>query len=74
MMWLVLGGPLLVILACALTITLALKHPDPVLPRGGAEGSAVSSDDAGALTRLPAHLARNHTATPAAALPREDAK
>ncbi len=74
MMWLVVGGPLLVILACAVTITLAIKHPDPVLPRGGAVGSAASPDDEGALTRMPAHQARNHTATPATALPRDDAK
>jgi hypothetical protein len=72
MMWLVVGGPLLVIAACAVTITLALKYPDPVLQRGAPGGTTVKAgEDEGALTRMPAHQARNHTATPATALPRD---
>ncbi|WP_245876460.1 hypothetical protein [Caldimonas caldifontis] len=73
MMWLVVGGPLLVILACAVTITLAIKHPDPVLAGGDASASAISQGEGG-LTRMPAHQARNHTATPATDLPRDDTK
>jgi uncharacterized protein len=72
MMWLVVGGPLLVIAACAVTITLALKYPDPVLQRGASGGAVVNVEgDEGALARMPAHQARNHTATPATALPRD---
>ena len=48
-MWLVVGGPSVVVLACMATLTLALLNPDPVLD---------TSTDA-----TPALKARNHAAT-----------
>lgn len=74
MMWLVVGGPALVVAACALTITLALKYPDPVLKRDNPAptDTAARGQQEDGLLRMPAHQARNHTATPAAALPRAD--
>lgn len=70
-MWLVVGGPLAVIAACVVTITLAIRHPDPVLQRGSAATAASGTGDGGQgdLRLMPAHQARNHTATPASALP-----
>ncbi len=54
MVWLVLGGPLAVVLASFVTLYLAITRPDPVL--------ATSSEPAQALQ--PAVQARNHAATP----------
>lgn len=54
MVWLVLGGPLAVVLASFATLYLAITHPDPVLPTI-AESSHTSQ---------PAVQARNHAATP----------
>jgi uncharacterized protein len=53
--WLVLGGPALVVVASFVTLALALARPDPVLPLGPAAGSADT----------PAVQARNHAANPA---------
>ena len=60
MLWLVLGGPLVVVIASFVTLALALSHPDPVLQTGHArasDGSAVGA------AHLPAQQARNHAAT-----------
>ena len=54
MVWLVLGGPLLVVLASVVTLGIALTHPDPVLV---APAGATAAD-------TPAVQARNHAATP----------
>lgn len=54
MVWLVIGGPLVVVLASFVTLALALRHPDPVL---GAEAQADSAT-------TPAMAARNHAAQP----------
>lgn len=65
MLWLVLGGPLVVILASFVTLALALSHPDPVLstsPSVRAE-AASKTDPAIDPSRLPAQQARNHAAT-----------
>jgi membrane protein required for beta-lactamase induction len=51
MVWLVVSGPLAVVIASMVTLTLALRHPDPPLQR---------SADADA---VPAVTARNHAAT-----------
>ena len=54
MLWLVIGGPLAVVVASFATLGLALSHPDPVLtPQAAASPS-----------ELPAVQARNHAATP----------
>jgi hypothetical protein len=57
--WMVLGGPAIVVVASFATLTLAIRNPDPVLTR-----PPVSTT-----SELPAVQGRNHAATPAA-LPR----
>ena len=53
MVWLVLGGPAVVVLASVATLVIALTHPDQVLQRGAAPPEQV-----------PAVQGRNHAATP----------
>jgi uncharacterized protein len=53
--WMVIGGPLLVVIASFATLALAIRHPDPVLDTSAAM----------AKSQLPAVQARNHAATPA---------
>jgi hypothetical protein len=53
-LWLVVGGPLAVVVASFATLGLALEHPDPVLR----EPVAASP------SQLPAVTARNHAANP----------
>jgi hypothetical protein len=52
MVWLVIGGPAVVVVAGFVTLALAIMNPDPVLPTNGS-GEAT-----------PAVQARNHAATP----------
>lgn len=73
MMWLVVGGPLAVIVAGVATVTLAVRQPDPLVAedyyRRGIEINktlAVEAERAGKAL-MPAQQARNHTATPDAA-------
>jgi len=66
MMWLVVGGPSVVVVASVITLVLAVRHADPVVDHGAAAGSAhVSADDAdsAAPALAPAMKARNHAAT-----------
>jgi hypothetical protein len=64
MMWLVLGGPLLVVAASFVTLVLALKHPDPVLVMDtGADGRSEAPAQARDAALVPALQARNHAAT-----------
>lgn len=53
MVWLVIGGPLAVVLASLATLAIALAYPDPVL-----------QVRAPAAAQQPAVQARNHAATP----------
>ena len=53
LVWLVIGGPLVVVLASLTTLAIALAYPDPVLP-----------SRAQAPSQQPAVQARNHAATP----------
>ena len=72
--WLVLGGPLVVIVASIFTIYLAVTRADPVLDRTPKAGIQVDeallkqlSDEQRTqlqLSVMPAHQARNHAATP----------
>lgn len=73
--WLVISGPLVVIVAGFVTLYLAISNPDPVVDadyyRKGVEINRT-------LGTVPANLApavvgRNHAATGAVPLPREDA-
>jgi len=66
MMWLIVGGPLTVVVASFVTLTLAIKHPDPVLT--GAEAANGSEQTADFRTgtsnaHIPALQARNHAQT-----------
>lgn len=64
MLWLVIGGPLAVVIAGFVTLGLALKHPDEVLRPPAAQENSVNTkvgDDSAAHT--PAMQARNHAAT-----------
>jgi hypothetical protein len=54
MLWLVIGGPLAVVIASFATLTLALRNPDPVLTPQAVTGAADT----------PAVQARNHAASP----------
>lgn len=70
-MWLVVGGPLLVVLASFFTIYLAVSRPDPVYSdaqRGSALPQTVHRDD-GRAELAPAVQARNHAATGGLARP-----
>ena len=52
--WMVIGGPLIVVVASFVTLALAIRHPDPVL------STAATADR----SQQPAVAARNHAATP----------
>lgn len=52
--WMVLGGPALVVVASFATLALAIRNPDPVLTAPTATSGA----------HMPAVQARNHAATP----------
>ena len=53
-MWMVVGGPLTVVVASFVTLTLAILNPDPVITTPSKVGAA----------DVPAVQARNHAATP----------
>lgn len=70
-MWLVVGGPLVVVFAGIATMVIAVRHPDPVLDKAvyerDLEKAKVLEGQARerALIGLqPAHQARNHAASP----------
>lgn len=54
MVWLVIGGPALVVVASFVTLALAILNPDPVL----------SVSTGASRTEQPAVQARNHAASP----------
>ena len=59
-MWMVVGGPLVVVVASFVTLFLAIRTPDPVYtdrPGGRA------ADEMGKVELTPAMQARNHAAT-----------
>jgi len=58
MVWLVLGGPLAVVVASLVTVAIAYEGAEEVLTR---PAPSLSTGDA---PRLPAVQARNHAATP----------
>jgi hypothetical protein len=55
MMWLVVGGPLVVVVAAIITAVIAIRGADPVLRVSDAEPAGGAA---------PALRARNHAATP----------
>lgn len=60
--WMVIAGPLIVVVAGFVTLYLAIRTPDPVLPTTPvrAESGPASSTNPG---MTPANAARNHAAT-----------
>lgn len=52
--WLVIGGPLVVVVAGIATVVIAVRNPDPVL----------QERHTGSTAQVPAQKARNHAATP----------
>jgi hypothetical protein len=62
MMWLVIGGPLVVVVAGITTAVIAIRGADPVLDTSQRSAGARSP----AAANSPAMQARNHAATPAA--------
>ena len=70
--WLILGGPAVVVVASFVTFGLAVKNPDPVLTRqpavaaedASAGGQSSTEQRAQDLGQLPAMQARNHVMTP----------
>ncbi len=63
-MWLVVGGPAIVVVAAFVTLYLAVTHPDPVYSDAPHASRAAQrpADEVGA-TSVPAMQARNHAAT-----------
>jgi hypothetical protein len=62
MVWLVIGGPLAVVVASLVTAVIAVRGADPVLGPGERGGVSERSSTPDAMT--PALQARNHAATP----------
>lgn len=65
MMWLVLGGPLAVVVAGVVTIVIAIRGADPAL-RHTPTATEVARGTREARGEAPAQQARNHAATPVA--------
>ncbi len=63
MMWLVVGGPAVVVVASFVTLSLAIRHPDPALHADESVAQRVPAEDAGQTHLQPAMVARNHAAT-----------
>jgi len=71
MIWLVVSGPLAVVIACAVTAVFILKHPDPPLPsevvqQHPADDEATAMKQATSVATSPAMSVRNHAAQPIA--------
>lgn len=57
--WMLIAGPLVVVIAGFFTFYLAVSRPDPVLPTPNEAQSSVGGD----ISQAPAVQARNHAAT-----------
>jgi hypothetical protein len=71
-MWLVIGGPLLVVVASIVTAVIAINGADPVLDKAAYERDLQATRSLQGQARLdaliklqPAHQARNHAGAPA---------
>ena len=63
-LWLVIAGPLLVVVASFITLYLAISRPDPVISDDSARRGTESASQVGSETNLaPAMQARNHAQT-----------
>ncbi len=64
MMWLVVGGPGIVVIAAIATLMLAVIHPDPVVSDASVtERARVAAEEEADPAMAPAMKARNHAAT-----------
>jgi len=68
MVWLVVSGPALVVIASFFTLSLAIRHPDPPLELRHAQAQAADDTEPADLRAregdaVPALIARNHAAT-----------
>jgi uncharacterized protein len=70
-MWLVVGGPLVVVAACVVTVTIAFSIPDQVLDKATYQRDLAFANQLEGQARIdalaklqPAHQARNHAASP----------
>ena len=69
-MWLVVMGPVLVVIAAFVTLFIAMRAPDPVLAEDYyRKGLDVTKMKAEEVQMMPAMQARNHAATPKAETP-----
>ncbi len=75
-MWLVLGGPLLVVVAGVVTVSIAFSVPDPVLDKASYQRDLDFANQLEGQARIdalaklqPAHQARNHAASPVVPTP-----
>jgi hypothetical protein len=64
MVWMLIAGPALVIVAGVVTAWIAMRSPDPVLANDAYEYGQ-KQDEQAQRSLLPAQKARNHAATPA---------
>ena len=66
LVWLIIGGPAVVVVAGIATFVIAVRSPDPLVPhdsyRFGPEAQQAAA--AGGKTMLPAQQGRNHAASP----------
>jgi hypothetical protein len=65
-LWMVIGGPLIVVIASFFTLYLAVRTPDPVY--SDRPGTRAADDNDGKANLTPALQARNHAATGGAGL------
>ena len=63
MMWLVVGGPAVVVVASFVTLGLAIRHPDPALHPDERTAQRAPAEDGDQSHLQPAMVARNHAAT-----------
>jgi hypothetical protein len=67
LVWMIIGGPLVVVVASVVTMVVAVRNPDPVVEpdyyRKGLNINQTLADEK-AREMLPAMQARNHAATP----------
>ncbi len=70
-MWMVVGGPLLVVVAGVATFVIAVSNPDPVLNKADYERDLANAQKLGGqerrdalITMQPAQQGRNHATSP----------
>jgi uncharacterized protein len=69
--WMVIGGPLTVIVASFITLYFALDYPDPVIENYYVKGMEINKTLAAEEALAPAMKARNHAATGVQVAPKD---